>query len=44
MLLITMAGSSSGSNESAIAGHLNGMTKKSYATFFLNLADIALQL
>ena len=38
MLLSSMAGSSSGSNESAIAGHLNSMTEKAYATFVLSLA------
>ena len=44
MLLSSMAGSSSGSNESAIAGHSNGMTKKAYATFVLSLPEIVLQL
>ena len=44
MLLSGMAGSSSGSNKSAIAGHSNGMTKKAYATFVLSLPEIALQL
>ena len=44
MLLSSTAGSSSGSNESTIAGHSNGMTKKAYATFVLSLPEIALQL
>ena len=34
MLLSGTAGSSSG-NKSAIAGHLNGMTKRAYATFVI---------
>ena len=40
MLLSSKAGSSSGSNESAIAGHSNGMTKKASATFVLSLPEI----
>ena len=44
MLLSSTAGSSSGSNESAIACHSNGMTLKAYATFVLSLPEIALQL
>ena len=44
MLLSSTAGSSSGSNESAIAGRSNGMTKNAYATFVLSLPEIALQL
>ena len=44
MLLSSMAGSSLGSNESAIARHTNGMSKKAYATFVLSLPEIALQL
>ena len=44
MLLSSVAGSSSGSNEFAIAGHLNGMTKKASATFVLSLPEINLQL
>ena len=44
MLLSSMAGSSLGSDVSAIAGRSNGMTKKAYATFVLSLPEIALQL
>ena len=44
MLLSSMAGSSLGSNESAIAGHSNGMTKKASATFVLSLPKINLEL
>ena len=45
MLLSSMVGSPSGNNKPAIAGHLNGMTKKAYAIFVLTLPDmIALQL
>ena len=43
-LLSSMAGSSSGSIESVIAGHSNSMTKKAYATFVPSLPKIALQL
>ena len=44
MLLSSTAGSSLGSNKSAIVGHLNGMTKKACATFILSLPTIAFQL
>ena len=44
MLLSSTVGSSLGSNESAIADHSNGMTKKVFATFILSLPEIALQL
>ena len=44
MLLSSTVGSSLGSNESAIAGHSNGITKKAYATFVLSLPEIVLLL
>ena len=42
MLLSSMAGSSSGSSESAIADHSNGIPKKAIATFVLSLPEINL--
>ena len=44
ILLSSTAGSSSGRNESAIAGHLNGATKKAYANVVLSIPEIAFQL
>ena len=44
LLLSSTEGSTSGCNESATAGHLNGMTKKACATFILSLPEIELQL
>ena len=44
LLLSSMEGSTSGCNEFATAGHLNGMTKKAYATFILSVPEIELQL
>ena len=38
-ILRSTAGSSLGSNKSAIAGYLNGMTKQTYATFILSLPE-----
>ena len=43
MLLSSMAGSSLGSNESAIVGHSNGMTKK-FILFFLSAFVFLLRL